>query len=682
MEVVDYYGKYFDVLWGAHTEIVLRDKQIECFNRIMTSIFDAKYNGSVPNRRMAQAPTGFGKTIIFSHIITLFKYLEPLSSILVVLDQKELIEQTIDKLVLCSGTYDYDFEIHSLIQTDVDLDANLVLAMIQTLRSSKNKRMKYLSKNKKFDLIIFDECHMCTSKGYQDAINLFTTDAPVSDEDDLFSSSERTENDTQILGLSATPFFSSKKKDKVFRETFKRCVFKYSTIDAITREELANVIYYRGETNISLNDVRIMSTGEFDSTELNSRINVEARHQFILDKIREISDKHDIGKVKIFCEGVAHTEDLCDFLARNGVRASYVVGTTPAAERARVIEEYDKAPMGELNCLLSCGCLTKGFDCPSIEMVVVAKPIIEASLYVQIAGRGLRIIPGIKDTCIVLDIVDALSTNKEIQNLMTTMFGLEEDLEGNIKEIFRKPPSIDPENTEPTDPERRIPRPRQEVTSVVYAFSMMAVPRHVRESGLRFIGVGKTDDGDIYTCSIGPNEQRIELIDNMDQSKITMFRNTRVDTKTGDIYDLVKSAKSFLMKNMKKTRVFWDQKYFDKSMAGGITKGQSTVLLREKNIERLTQMKVITCEDDIINMTKKEACLAIDKLVAFSKIRGTSTDSQIGFIKYLRYQTKSRMTNTDIEQLSLNEAKAVIDHMKNTGKIEDLEKFLRDLKWS
>jgi len=54
----------------------------------------------------------------------------------------------------------------------------------------------------------------------------------------------------------------------------------------------------------------------------------------------------------------------------------------------------------------NCAVLTEGFDEPSVDCVIVARPTRSKTLYVQMIGRGTRLYPG-KDDCLILDLVGA-----------------------------------------------------------------------------------------------------------------------------------------------------------------------------------------------------------------------------------------------------------------------------------
>ena len=56
--------------------------------------------------------------------------------------------------------------------------------------------------------------------------------------------------------------------------------------------------------------------------------------------------------------------------------------------------------------LANCALLTEGFDEPSIDAIVMARPTLSKPLYIQMLGRGTRLYPG-KTDCLILDVVGA-----------------------------------------------------------------------------------------------------------------------------------------------------------------------------------------------------------------------------------------------------------------------------------
>ena len=84
-------------------------------------------------------------------------------------------------------------------------------------------------------------------------------------------------------------------------------------------------------------------------------------------------------------------------LNSKGFKAAEVNGNSQ--DRAEILEDFDK---GKYNVLCNSMLLTEGWDCPSVDCVVVLRPTKVRSLYAQMVGRGTRLFPG-KDHLLLLD---------------------------------------------------------------------------------------------------------------------------------------------------------------------------------------------------------------------------------------------------------------------------------------
>ena len=87
---------------------------------------------------------------------------------------------------------------------------------------------------------------------------------------------------------------------------------------------------------------------------------------------------------------------------------------TTASNRKRILEEY-KA--GNIKALTNCDVLTTGFDYPDIDLIAMLRPTMSPSLYVQMAGRGLRP-KSHTDHCLVLDFAGVVETHGAIINVI------------------------------------------------------------------------------------------------------------------------------------------------------------------------------------------------------------------------------------------------------------------------
>ena len=86
-----------------------------------------------------------------------------------------------------------------------------------------------------------------------------------------------------------------------------------------------------------------------------------------------------------------------------GLAAASVVGETPTDERQAI---YHEVRAGRLQALVSCAVLTEGFDEPSIDCVMLARPTKSKVLFYQCIGRGLRLWPT-KEDCLLIDATGA-----------------------------------------------------------------------------------------------------------------------------------------------------------------------------------------------------------------------------------------------------------------------------------
>src|SRR5699024_8392655 len=78
-----------------------------------------------------------------------------------------------------------------------------------------------------------------------------------------------------------------------------------------------------------------------------------------------------------------------------------------AGERKRM---YERLRAGETRVLCSVAVLTEGFDEPSVDCVIMARPTQAQGLDIQCVGRGLRLFPGKKD-CLILDMTGSGADN-------------------------------------------------------------------------------------------------------------------------------------------------------------------------------------------------------------------------------------------------------------------------------
>ena len=102
-------------------------------------------------------------------------------------------------------------------------------------------------------------------------------------------------------------------------------------------------------------------------------------------------------KTVVFLPLVKTSQKFRDLLNEHGFQAAEVNGTSQ--DRAEILADFED---GKYNVLCNSMLLTEGWDCPSVDCIVVLRPTKVRSLYCQMVGRGTRLFPG-KDHLLLLD---------------------------------------------------------------------------------------------------------------------------------------------------------------------------------------------------------------------------------------------------------------------------------------
>lgn len=108
-------------------------------------------------------------------------------------------------------------------------------------------------------------------------------------------------------------------------------------------------------------------------------------------------NKHNYRKAIIFCSSILHCHNLTDELRSQGYICAEVHSNNPASDAELATFMYGETPI-----CVSVGILTKGFDFPEIDLVILQRATTSLALYCQMVGRGSRVTKG-KTKFTVLD---------------------------------------------------------------------------------------------------------------------------------------------------------------------------------------------------------------------------------------------------------------------------------------
>jgi DNA repair protein RadD len=330
-------------------------------------------------------PTGSGKSHVIAALCKDAIQTWPETRILMLTHVKELIEQNAEKMRLhWPGA---PMGIYSASVGKRQLGEPITFAGIQSVRD-KAKLIGHI------DLIIIDECHLVNHKdegGYRKLIGELIAVNPA----------------LRIIGYSATPYRLGHGLI-----TDKPALFD-ALIEPVTIEELI-FKKYLATLRSKVTKAKLDTTGvhkrggEFIESELQAAVDTDDNNQRVAREVIELA--RDRKAWLVFCTGVKHAQHVAEVLRQQGVTAECVTGETPKKERERMLTEF-KA--GRLRALTNANVLTTGFDYPDIDLIAMLRPTMSASLYVQMAGRGMRV-KSHTDHCLVLDFAGVVATHGPI----------------------------------------------------------------------------------------------------------------------------------------------------------------------------------------------------------------------------------------------------------------------------
>ena len=345
-------------------------------------VIQAEFKNNV-FKQLVVLPTGSGKTFLMAAVAKHFN-----KKVLIIAHREELIQQAYKKIKLFWRKAD----IGICKAKKNELNHQIVLGSVQTCVSPK--RLVQLKKEN-FEILMIDEAHHSTAKTYQKIIN------------ELGFSGD---NKKLLVGLTATPMRSDKKN---LGDLFDKIVYSKTISEFIESKFLCPITGRRILTSFNLNGVK-SKMGDFAVGELATAVNSKERNQFVFEKFQEYSSGR---KALIFCADVKHCHDLAQLFNENGIKAKAAWGNMKKDDRKKVLKNFAS---GKTQVVMSCGILTEGFDEPSIQTVVMARPTKSKGFYIQMIGRGLRKHPK-KEFCLILDFTDVYHNLNSIISLKKTI---------------------------------------------------------------------------------------------------------------------------------------------------------------------------------------------------------------------------------------------------------------------
>ena len=333
-------------------------------------------------------PTGCGKTIVFAKITE--DRVRRGDRVLILAHRGELLEQAADKIGKVTRL---GCAMEKAEQTCLGSWFRVVVGSVQSLM--REKRLGRFPADY-FGTIIIDEAHHCISDSYQKVLRHF--------------------ENAKVLGVTATPDRGDMRN---LGEVFDSLAYEYTLPKAIREGYLSPIKALTIPLQLDLSGVA-MQSGDFKAGDI-----ATALDPYLYQIADEMSKYCRDRKTVVFLPLVKTSQKFRDILQEKGFQAAEVDGESE--DRAEILEAFER---GEYNVLCNSMLLTEGWDCPSVDCVVVLRPTKVRSLYSQMVGRGTRLYPG-KEHLLLLDFLwhterhelchpaDLICTSKDVAQKMT-----------------------------------------------------------------------------------------------------------------------------------------------------------------------------------------------------------------------------------------------------------------------
>lgn len=299
------------------------------------------------------APTGSGKTVTASHIIT--KSEEKENKNLFYAHRRELIFQCHDKLkafgidagIIMAGE---EYSRSKLTQ----------VASVDTVRARAINTDRISLPTAK--VVIVDECHRSLSPTYRKLI------------------AEHLKSGSIVIGITATP---AGPDGFGLGDIYETMVFAPTMKELIKMGYLVPTEFYVPSIP-DLTGVK-RSGDEYNQADL---ARVMDKRPIVADAVEFWMENGDMNSTLLFGYSVRNSIHFRDRFIELGIPAAHIDGETDTAERKQIIKDFAK---GKYLVLCNYGVFVEGTDFPFLMNLILACPVKSLNRFLQMAGRVMRL---------------------------------------------------------------------------------------------------------------------------------------------------------------------------------------------------------------------------------------------------------------------------------------------------
>ena len=310
------------------------------------------------------APTGAGKTIIFCELIR--RLVGKGKRYLVMANRQELIYQPQAKLLALAKELEAPLLRPNVIMGGTPQYNNRGgwIASVQTLQRRELPPA---------DIVIIDEAHLSVSAKWEEMIATYKAQGAF------------------VVGFTATP----QRLDGLPLKRIYTQIYQCGSVKDLTSQGFLVPIRYRYKA-VDTHALK-MRGKDFDEGEMYKNLyKAGAIHDGIVDAYFDYAEGL---KTLVFCCNIEHAKQLATEFSELGLIAKSLTSKDSSQQRKDTLHQFAE---GRIDILTNCGVLTTGYDCPSVQCVLLARATQSLVLYLQMIGRGTRPSDN-KDSLLVLD---------------------------------------------------------------------------------------------------------------------------------------------------------------------------------------------------------------------------------------------------------------------------------------
>lgn len=317
--------------------------------------------------------TGGGKTVVFCQLI-----LEHNGAAAAIVHRREIVSQIacslaelgISHRVIAPAktvTLIRRKQLKRFGRSFVDPNAKVGVVSVQTLTSRGTKNNEAIQRwIRRATLAVFDEGHHYVRTGYWSrAVEMF--------------------DHAKLLFATATPERADGKGLADHASGYaEELVEGPQTWELIRDGYLSPFTYLAPDSDLNVESIPLTKAGDFNAKEFRKRV---VDSHLVGDAVKHYRQHGHGGRAIVFATDIETADEIAAAFNADGVKAVSLNGDSHQADRDAGLDAFEA---GDVRILVNVDLFDEGFDVPSAEVCIMARPTYSTAKFLQMIGRVLR----------------------------------------------------------------------------------------------------------------------------------------------------------------------------------------------------------------------------------------------------------------------------------------------------